>query len=285
MQTVFELIRTLVAPAAQVLLALLGAYLVTLWLTLVIWTFRDIEARSRSVVTQIFATLLSVFFFLPGVLLYLILRPKETLDEAYQRALQEEYLIQDLEELPLCHSCRRYVQGDYVLCPHCHSRLRENCPSCQRLVELRWDICPYCTSPLPGPDESLVEPSVRVERPVSLPEWVSPAFQRFRERLALLHGRIAVEPGLLTEGATEPPPPEPAADQPAAPLATNGHHADGAAELPPPPGRTRARSRSRARPSPDDAAAEPPVAPAADTAVAEAAPDAEPAGLGSPRRD
>jgi RNA polymerase subunit RPABC4/transcription elongation factor Spt4 len=285
METVFELIRTLVAPAAQVLLALLGAYLVTLWLTLIIWTFRDIEGRSRSVVTQIFATLLVVFFFLPGVLLYMILRPKETLDEAYQRALQEEYLIQDLEELPLCHSCRRYVQGDYVLCPHCHARLRENCPSCQRLVELRWDICPYCTSPLPGPDESLVEPGVRVERPVTLPEWVSPALQRFRERLASLRERAAAEPGLLTEGAAEPTPPAAdGAEQPAAPAATNGHHAAEAADLTP-PGRARPRSRARTRPAPDDAAAEPPAAPTMDTAVAEATADPEPAGLGSPRRD
>jgi RNA polymerase subunit RPABC4/transcription elongation factor Spt4 len=293
METVFELIRTLVAPAAQLLLALTGAYLVTLWLTLIIWTFRDIEGRSRSVVTQIFATLLVVFFFLPGVLLYVILRPKETLDEAYQRALQEEYLIQDLEELPLCHSCRRYVQGDYVLCPHCHARLRENCPSCQRLVELRWDICPYCTSPLPGPDESLVEPGVRVERPVSLPEWVSPALQRFRERLASLRERAAAEPGLLTEGATEPTAAaadgaEPPAAQPAEPAATqaatNGHHVAEAADLTP-PGRTRSRSRARTRPAPDDATADPPAATAADVAVAEAAADPEPAALGRPSRD
>lgn len=285
MQTVFELIQTLVAPAAQVLLALLGAYLVTLWLTLIIWTFRDIEGRSRSVVTQIFATLLVVFFFLPGVLLYMILRPKETLDDAYQRALQEEYLIQDLEELPLCHSCRRYVQGDYVLCPHCHSRLRENCPSCQRLVELRWDICPYCTSPLPGPDESLVEPGVRVERPVSLPEWVSPALQQFRERLASLRERTATEPGLLAEGSANPA--APSADgavQPATPAATNGHHAAEATDLAP-PARARSRSRARARTLPDDAAADPPVAPTTDTAVAEASVDPEPAALGSPRRD
>jgi RNA polymerase subunit RPABC4/transcription elongation factor Spt4 len=296
MQTVFELIRTLVAPAAQVLLALTGAYLVTLWLTLIIWTFRDIEGRSRSVITQIFATLLVVFFFLPGVLLYIILRPKETLDEAYQRALQEEYLIQDLEELPLCHSCRRYVQGDYVLCPHCHSRLRENCPSCQRLVELRWDICPYCTSPLPGPDESLVEPGVRVERPVSLPEWVSPALQRFRDRLANLRERAAAEPGLLTEGSPDHSPPladgdasaaeQPAAsaaEQPAAPSPTNGHHAAEAADLTP-PARARSRSRARTRPAPDDAPANPSVAPAADTADAEVA-DPEPAALGRPSRD
>src|ERR671915_917242 len=102
------------ARGAQLLLALAGAYVVALWFVLAVWTFRDIESRSRSVVTQVFSTLLVVLFFVPGVLLYLILRPKETLDEAFQRSLEEEYLLQDLEELPLCPGCARYVEDDFV---------------------------------------------------------------------------------------------------------------------------------------------------------------------------
>jgi RNA polymerase subunit RPABC4/transcription elongation factor Spt4 len=281
MQTIFELIRTLVAPAAQVLLALLGAYLVTLWLTLIIWTFRDIEMRSRSVITQIFATLLAVFFFIPGVLLYLILRPRETLDEAFQRALQEEYLLQDLEELPLCPSCRRYIQSDFVLCPHCHTRLRENCPSCQRLVELRWDVCPYCASPLPGPDESQVEPGLRVEPPVSLPEWVSPALQRLRERVLKLRSRRLAEAGLLPAAPPAPPAAtaEPRLDGvgalPPVAMDGNGHRPDGD-ELTPPAGRARARPRARASGA-EVARADSP-APAVEPAAA-----AEEAGVAGPR--
>ncbi len=66
------------ARGVQFLLAIGIAYLVALWFALVAWTFRDIEARSRSVFTQVFSTLLVVLFFVPGLLLYLILRPKET---------------------------------------------------------------------------------------------------------------------------------------------------------------------------------------------------------------
>lgn len=275
MQTIFELIRTLVAPAAQVLLALLGAYLVTLWLTLIIWTFRDIELRSRSVITQIFATLLAVFFFIPGVLLYLILRPRETLDEAFQRALQEEYLLQDLEELPLCPSCRRYIQNDFVLCPHCHTRLRENCPSCQRLVELRWDICPYCASPLPGPDESQVEPGVRVEQPVSLPEWVTPALQRLRERVLKLRSRRLADAGRLPEAPPEPPLTL-VTDQPPVTPDGNGHRPAAADELTPPAGRGRGRARPRALAAGAEAAPADTPAPAAAPS-----PQTEPAGVAS----
>lgn len=136
------------ARGAQFLLAIGIAYVVALWFAVVAWTFRDIESRSRSVFTQVFSTLLVVLFFVPGLLLYLILRPKESLDQAFQRALEEEYLLQDLDELPLCPSCQRAVDPEFVLCPHCQTSLREPCPSCTRLIDLRWSVCPYCAAPV-----------------------------------------------------------------------------------------------------------------------------------------
>lgn len=149
------------ARGAQFLLAIGIAYLIALWFALAAWTFRDIEARSRSVFTQVFSTLLVVLFFVPGLLLYLILRPKETLDQAFQRALEEEYLLQDLDELPLCPGCQRAVDADYVLCPHCQTNLRAPCPSCSRLIDLHWRICPYCAAAV---DSSKLElPDIGVE--------------------------------------------------------------------------------------------------------------------------
>jgi hypothetical protein len=136
------------ARGAQFLLAIGIAYLIAVWFALVAWTFRDIEARSRSVFTQVFSTLLVVLFFIPGLLLYLILRPKETLDQAFQRALEEEYLLQDLDDLPLCPGCQRSVDPEFVLCPHCKTALRSPCPACSRLIDLRWHVCPYCAVPV-----------------------------------------------------------------------------------------------------------------------------------------
>ncbi|MDQ3692000.1 MAG: zinc ribbon domain-containing protein [Chloroflexota bacterium] len=160
--------------AAQVLAALAGAYLFVLWFALIVWTFRDIENRSRSVFTQVFSTLLSVLFFVPGVLIYLLLRPKVTLDETFQRSLEEEYLLQDLEELPHCPSCHRHVEEDFVLCPHCHGQLREPCSGCERLVDLRWPLCPYC-----GIVQSEQgEPADRIEAPAA--RWTAPALRRRR---------------------------------------------------------------------------------------------------------
>jgi len=164
-------LEALIARGLQILLALGGAYLLALWFVLVVWTFRDIESRSRNVVTQIASTMLVVFFYVPGFLLYWLLRPKETLDEAYQRSLEEEYLFQDLQELPLCPSCHHYVEDDFQLCPHCNTQLKEPCHSCGRLVDLQWSVCPYCAAPQHrhdhGTDE--VHEEVREES-----DWIDP---------------------------------------------------------------------------------------------------------------
>ncbi len=168
------MILEMAGRAAQVLVALAGAYLVVLWFVLIVWTFRDIETRSRSVFTQVFSTLLSVLFFVPGVLLYLLLRPKETLDEAFQHSLEEEYLLQDLEELPHCQSCHRYVEDDFVLCPHCHAQLREACGNCERLVDLRWPLCPYC-GVVQSEHNELAD---RAEPPAA--RWTAPGLRRRR---------------------------------------------------------------------------------------------------------
>ncbi|HET7055978.1 MAG TPA: zinc ribbon domain-containing protein [Thermomicrobiales bacterium] len=140
-----------IARALQVLIALSGAYLAALWVVLIVWTYRDIESRSRSVVTQVFSTMLSALFFVPGVLLYMMLRPKETLDLTFQRSLEEEYLLQDLETNVSCPHCNRAISDEFVVCPHCHTKLKEACENCSREIDVRWSLCPYCGHEKGGP--------------------------------------------------------------------------------------------------------------------------------------
>ena len=127
-----------------------AAFLAALWVSLVIWTYRDIRTRSRDTLVQTLATLLVAVLNLPGILVYLILRPPRTLEEEYQRTLEEEALLQALEDLPLCPGCERRVKDDWQVCPNCHTKLKKSCENCDRLMELPWNICPYCGTPAAG---------------------------------------------------------------------------------------------------------------------------------------
>ncbi len=127
-----------------------GAFIAALWIALIIWTYRDIRSRARDPLVQILSALLVAVLNLPGVLVYLILRPQRTLEEEYQRTLEEEALLQALEDLPLCPGCERRIKDDWQVCPNCHTKLKKACNECSKLMELPWNLCPYCGTPAPG---------------------------------------------------------------------------------------------------------------------------------------
>ena len=133
-----------------VLAAFAGAFIVALWVALIIWTYRDIRSRHRDRLVHILAAVLVALLNLPGVLVYLILRPSRTLEEEYQQTLEEEALLQSIEEQTICPGCERHIREDWLVCPTCQTKLRKECHSCGRLMELPWDICPYCGTPVPG---------------------------------------------------------------------------------------------------------------------------------------
>jgi RNA polymerase subunit RPABC4/transcription elongation factor Spt4 len=127
-----------------------AAFLSALWLSLIIWTYRDIRRRARDPLARILAVLVVAVLFLPGVLVYLILRPQRTLEEEFQQTLEEEALLQSIEDNAVCPGCGRRIHEEWVACPSCHTRLKKPCHQCGRQMELPWNLCPFCGTPAPG---------------------------------------------------------------------------------------------------------------------------------------
>lgn len=119
-------------------------YWLAISVTVIFWTYRDIRQRSRDPVLQAVAVLLVLVFNLPGHWLYLIVRPRYTLTELYERSLEEEALLQDLEDQKACPTCKRRVRDEYLICPSCRTQLKEPCRSCSRPLSYAWVACPYC---------------------------------------------------------------------------------------------------------------------------------------------
>jgi RNA polymerase subunit RPABC4/transcription elongation factor Spt4 len=126
------------------LMFVVGAYAVALYLGLIVWTFQDIRSRSRDFLAQIMSALLVTIFTLPGLLIYLLLRPKYTLAERYEQELAEEAILQELDERHVCPECQHRVEADFIVCPYCEHQLRLRCVGCGRLMRPGWHVCPYC---------------------------------------------------------------------------------------------------------------------------------------------
>ena len=97
------------------LTAFFGAFLAALWLSLVFWAYRDIKARSHDRFVHFFAALVVGVLGPPGLVVYLILRPTKTLDEAYQHTLEEEALLTEIEERTVCPACGSRTEAGEAL--------------------------------------------------------------------------------------------------------------------------------------------------------------------------
>jgi RNA polymerase subunit RPABC4/transcription elongation factor Spt4 len=127
-----------------------GAFLAALWLSLIIWTYRDVRSRAKDPLSRILAVLVVGVLFLPGIVIYWILRPAQTLEEEYQYMLEEEALLQSIEERPSCPGCGRHIDEKWMICPNCHTKLKKICRNCKQRMHLPWSLCPFCGTPEKG---------------------------------------------------------------------------------------------------------------------------------------
>ncbi len=51
--------------------------------------------------------------------------PPRTLEEEYQRTLEEEALLQSIEDQAVCPGCERRIREDWIVCPTCQTKLRK----------------------------------------------------------------------------------------------------------------------------------------------------------------
>ena len=151
-----------------------GVWALLLWLSIIVWVYRDIRERTRDLGLQVLAVFVVMMFFpgfnIPGLALYLMLRPRETLEEAYARSLEEEALLREIGDEGMCPSCRRFVERSWRLCPFCATQLKDVCVKCEQLLSFNWVACPYCGNerrrvepPAPAPRRMDPEPEPELE--------------------------------------------------------------------------------------------------------------------------
>lgn len=146
------------------LAAALGiGYILLIWITTILWAYRDIRSRTRDPSSQMIGVAIAGTVPMLGIPLYLIARPRETLREAYDRQLEQEAILSELHSASACPSCRRPVNDDWMVCAHCSDELKEACRSCARPLSKAWRHCPYCATAKPQSVAARPPPNVGLE--------------------------------------------------------------------------------------------------------------------------
>lgn len=136
-------VLTVWQDALRVSAIVVVGYFLLMWAAAVGWTLQDIKHRTRRTAVRAAAVATVTVFSLPGLVLYLILRPRDTLEEAYSRQLETSAMLTEIQ-MATCPVCRRSIRDEFVACPYCRTDLKTPCQSCQRPLAFKWTICPYC---------------------------------------------------------------------------------------------------------------------------------------------
>lgn len=125
---------------------------VVFWLAVGYWVYKDARRRIEDKVLVAMATVLGLVPPFVGVLIYMLFRPPEYLEDVRERELEIKAMEERLSRRDLfCPVCRAEVDQTFLVCPVCTTKLKQSCVSCKAPLEALWQICPYCETPVSTP--------------------------------------------------------------------------------------------------------------------------------------
>ena len=128
----------------QLVSSLAGIIALVFYVGLVLWAYKDARRRIDDPILVATAVVAAIVLPIIGVLVYMLVRPPEYLEDVRERELEMRAIERELSRQERCPTCRSYIEHDYLTCPICLTKLREPCAGCNRPVDPRWQMCPYC---------------------------------------------------------------------------------------------------------------------------------------------
>ncbi len=131
----------------ELAVTVLGGMLFALWAGTIVWTINDMRARSFDLGAIILAAFLVALVPFAGPVVYLLVRPKETLADVYDRALEEDALLNDRHVRYVCPNCDAPAREEWAFCPDCQHQLLSRCGHCGQNRRTEWKYCAFCRAP------------------------------------------------------------------------------------------------------------------------------------------
>lgn len=118
--------------------------LVVFWFVVLYWVWLDSGERTSNKTVKISYVILVAVLNVVGLLIYLIIRPSQTIEEIYWADLERRYLKYETAELGDCPKCGSQLFPGYTFCPNCRYKLKMKCPRCNVYVDKKNKFCPHC---------------------------------------------------------------------------------------------------------------------------------------------
>lgn len=141
---VSELIGQLWTPQMQTAFTIVVVLLVVLYILCIIWVVRDAYLRGTTWYIWGIVALVPIV----GLIAYLLMRPPMLRLDRDEQELEVALKQRQLMQYGECATCGYPVDSSFVLCPNCHTQLKNLCTHCERALEPAWTVCPYCATPL-----------------------------------------------------------------------------------------------------------------------------------------
>jgi len=136
--------------------------LIVFWLVLIGWVWIDSGERTSNMSIRVGYLFLVVFLNIPGLIIYLIIRPSETIEQIYWADLERRYLKYETSELGDCSKCGNQLLPGYVYCSNCGNEIKKKCPNCGVKIGKSTKFCAYCGTQIAARSTQEEYPSIQV---------------------------------------------------------------------------------------------------------------------------
>jgi len=113
------------------------------WIVVLYWVWLDSGDRTSSTGARVGYVLLTLCLSIPGLIIYLLIRPPQTIEEIYWADLERRYLKYETSELGDCPRCGTQLFPGFKYCPNCRLLLKVKCPSCEVEMDKYYQYCPH----------------------------------------------------------------------------------------------------------------------------------------------
>ena len=141
-----DLLSSLITDEMRIALVIVCIMLVALYVLSIVWVVRDAHRRGTQWIAWGIVAIIPVI----GVIAYCLLRPPLLQIDRDEQELEIAYKQRALQKYGNCAVCGCPVEDDFIVCPSCHTPLKNQCTRCGKPLNPTWTMCPYCAAPVGG---------------------------------------------------------------------------------------------------------------------------------------